>query len=82
MRTAITIILLVVLPVVAFVLVAQSNMEMGLFSGSVVLSAVAILVIRMSGWRYPVQLVTAVLYTAASPVIFGIIIMAGMILFA
>jgi len=36
----------------------------------------------MSGWRYPVQLVTAVLYTAASPVIFGIIIMAGMILFA
>jgi len=31
MRTAITIILLVVLPVVAFVLVAQSNMEMGLF---------------------------------------------------
>ncbi len=82
MRTAITIILLVVLPVVAFVLVAQSNMEMGLFSGSVLLSAVAILVIRMSGWRYPVQLVTAVLYTAASPVIFGIIIMAGMILFA
>jgi len=82
MRTAITIILLIVMPVVAFVLVAQTNMEMGLVSGSIVLSAVGILVIRMSGWRYPVQLITAVLYTAASPVIFGIIILAGMILLA
>ena len=82
MRTAITLILLVVMPVVAFVLVAQTNMEMGLVSGSIVLSAVAILVIRMSGWRHPVQFVTAVLYTAASPVIFGIIILAGMMIFA
>lgn len=82
MRTAITLALLVVMPVVAFLLVAQTNMETGLASGSLILSAVAILVIRMSGWRYPVQIIIAVLYTAASPVIFGIIIMAGMILFA